>query len=289
LFHNHLRLKCSSLLNVYLNCKFEISLLTSYLFFNSFNLQNDGPYGCLGLPSMPTMICMILWKTLDDTKILRPSITYSQIPLTINSKETFFFFDSFLCMLLWDCSPYKKDLICGKAKHVSKSLKADTNTPEKCASFVSKECKYKDFFTWRKKNNACHCVDQPNCNSPKANKGLNIYRVSGCAGNEGIKSKWMNFIFLKSNYAHILHAKDSINWLKNCQKWKIAQFSKRSKIINLSSNRVINIEKKIPVDCLNPNPKIKKTHNVNVSEDDFFLTWVYLLAFSKKWQMHFFS
>ena len=34
LFHNHLRLKRSSLLNVYLNYKFEISLLTSHLFFS---------------------------------------------------------------------------------------------------------------------------------------------------------------------------------------------------------------------------------------------------------------
>ena len=33
LFHNHLRLKRSSLLNVYLNFKFEIILLTSHLFF----------------------------------------------------------------------------------------------------------------------------------------------------------------------------------------------------------------------------------------------------------------
>ena len=38
LFHNHLRLKRSSLLNVYLNYKFEISLLTSHLFFSLFNL-----------------------------------------------------------------------------------------------------------------------------------------------------------------------------------------------------------------------------------------------------------
>ena len=38
LFHNHLRLKRSSLLNVYLNCKFEISLLTSHLFFSLFIL-----------------------------------------------------------------------------------------------------------------------------------------------------------------------------------------------------------------------------------------------------------
>ena len=39
LFHNHLRLKRSSLLNVYLNYKFEISLLTSHLFFSLFNLK----------------------------------------------------------------------------------------------------------------------------------------------------------------------------------------------------------------------------------------------------------
>ena len=38
LFHNHLRLKRSSLLNVYLNYKFEFSLLTSHLFFSLFIL-----------------------------------------------------------------------------------------------------------------------------------------------------------------------------------------------------------------------------------------------------------
>ena len=38
LFHNHLWLKRSSLLNVYLKYKFEISLLTSHLFFSWFSL-----------------------------------------------------------------------------------------------------------------------------------------------------------------------------------------------------------------------------------------------------------
>ena len=37
MFHNHLRLKRSSLLNVYLNYKFEFSLLLSHLFFSLFN------------------------------------------------------------------------------------------------------------------------------------------------------------------------------------------------------------------------------------------------------------
>ena len=36
LFHNHLRLKRS----VYLHCKFEISLLTSHLFFSLFKMKN---------------------------------------------------------------------------------------------------------------------------------------------------------------------------------------------------------------------------------------------------------
>ena len=40
LFHNHLRLKRSSLLNVYRNCKFEVSVLTSHLFFSLFNLSH---------------------------------------------------------------------------------------------------------------------------------------------------------------------------------------------------------------------------------------------------------
>ena len=41
LFHNHLRLKRSSLLNVYLNYKFEFSFLSSHLFFRLFNIEND--------------------------------------------------------------------------------------------------------------------------------------------------------------------------------------------------------------------------------------------------------
>ena len=47
LFHNHLRLKRSSLLNVYLNCKFEISLLTSHLFYRLFNHLYDNFPGIL--------------------------------------------------------------------------------------------------------------------------------------------------------------------------------------------------------------------------------------------------
>ena len=50
LFHNHLRLKRSSLLNVYLNCKFEISLLTSHLFFSLFNLITPGSFGAISYP-----------------------------------------------------------------------------------------------------------------------------------------------------------------------------------------------------------------------------------------------
>ena len=38
LFHTHLWLKCSRLLNVYINCRFEISSLASDLFFSLFEL-----------------------------------------------------------------------------------------------------------------------------------------------------------------------------------------------------------------------------------------------------------
>ena len=45
----------------------------------------------------------------------------------------------------------------------------------------------------------------------------------------------------KSNYVDILHAE---NWKKlrekTCQKWKIAQLSKSSKIINSAPNHVLN-------------------------------------------------
>ena len=49
LFHNHLRLKRSSLLNVHLKCKIEISFLTSHLFFSLFKFiytKNEKCYVC---------------------------------------------------------------------------------------------------------------------------------------------------------------------------------------------------------------------------------------------------
>ena len=60
LFHNHLRLKRSSLLNVYLNYKFEISLLTSHLFFSLFKLA---PHDHLTGSSKKIWHCGIQQKT----------------------------------------------------------------------------------------------------------------------------------------------------------------------------------------------------------------------------------
>jgi len=65
LFHNHLRLKCSSLLNVYLNCKFEISLLTSHLFFSLFSLM------VCSLPRFPcTPVCSRCASLFPKVKVL---------------------------------------------------------------------------------------------------------------------------------------------------------------------------------------------------------------------------
>ena len=68
LFHNHLRLKRSSLLNVYLNCKFEISLLTSHLFFSLFNLMFTTSVGYrLGLLMSTT--CLNCARFYDGVKL----------------------------------------------------------------------------------------------------------------------------------------------------------------------------------------------------------------------------
>ena len=77
------------------------------------------------------------------------------------------------------CSPeiFKENSLCGQWKHVTGSSTEATNTPKKCNAVVLQECLYKDYFTWRASNNACHCVEEPNCDSPAIADGLNIYRT----------------------------------------------------------------------------------------------------------------
>ena len=68
LFHNHLRLKRSSLLNVYLNYKFEFSLLTSHLFFSLFILMFTTSVGYrLGLLMSTT--CLNCARFYDGVKL----------------------------------------------------------------------------------------------------------------------------------------------------------------------------------------------------------------------------
>ena len=70
------------------------------------------------------------------------------------------------------------DHICGAYAHTSESLTAVTSSPEACATQVLAECGNKEFFTWRSENNACHCVEEPSCDSPTSNSGLNVYRIT---------------------------------------------------------------------------------------------------------------
>ena len=75
-----------------------------------------------------------------------------------------------------------KDKICGKYRGVTGHRTSATDSPSKCAEKVLAECANKEFFTWRQSNNACHCVEEPNCNSPGTNVGLDIYRADSCGG-----------------------------------------------------------------------------------------------------------
>jgi len=43
--------------------------------------------------------------------------------------------------------------------------------------YVISECNNKEFFTWRSTNNACHCVEEPNCDNLIGTYGLNVYRI----------------------------------------------------------------------------------------------------------------
>lgn len=51
-----------------------------------------------------------------------------------------------------------------------------TGSPDACMTEVLAQCSHTEFFTYRSENNACHCVTD--CNSPRDNRGLNIYRPS---------------------------------------------------------------------------------------------------------------
>ena len=81
------------------------------------------------------------------------------------------------CLACTGAELFLEDKICGEYKHVNGSLTEATNTFQKCNDMVLNECTYKDYFTWRESNNACHCVEETNCDSPKRNSGLNIYQT----------------------------------------------------------------------------------------------------------------
>ena len=81
------------------------------------------------------------------------------------------------CLACTGAELFLEDKICGEYKHVSGSLTEATNTFQKCNDMVLNECTYKDYFTWRESNNACHCVEETNCDSPESNPGLNIYQT----------------------------------------------------------------------------------------------------------------
>merc|ERR1712156_218749 len=72
---------------------------------------------------------------------------------------------------------FSKNRRCGSAKHVSASQSQHTNSPEKCMMYVTSECNSKEFFTWRSTNNACHCVEEPDCDNQIVENGLNVYQI----------------------------------------------------------------------------------------------------------------
>jgi hypothetical protein len=72
---------------------------------------------------------------------------------------------------------FSKNRRCGSAKHVSASQSQRTNSPEKCMMYVTRECNNKEFFTWRSTNNACHCVEEPDCDNQFVENGLNVYQI----------------------------------------------------------------------------------------------------------------
>ena len=97
-------------------------------------------------------------------------------------------------------------MYCTAFKHVTGSATEATNTVEKCNAIVVKECFHTNFFNWRESNNACHCAETSNCDSPTANSGINIYQTpdtSTCTpGNhcakKCLKMQKVNKIFFSS-------------------------------------------------------------------------------------------
>ena len=83
LFHNHLRLKRSSLLNVYLNYKFEISLLTSHLFFSLFILMFTTSVG-YRLGFLMSTTCLNCARFYDGVKLFSFKRVISDFPTFVN-------------------------------------------------------------------------------------------------------------------------------------------------------------------------------------------------------------
>jgi len=76
-----------------------------------------------------------------------------------------------------------EDHICHRRnwRHTAVSQTAEADTPEKCQESVMLECGHTAFFSWRRSNLSCHCVEEAHCDNPKANLGLTIYRTN-CDG-----------------------------------------------------------------------------------------------------------
>ena len=75
LFYNHLRLKRSSFLNVYLSYKFEISLRTSHLFFSLFNLMFTTSVG-YRLSLLMSTTCLNCARFYDGVKLFSFKCVY---------------------------------------------------------------------------------------------------------------------------------------------------------------------------------------------------------------------
>jgi len=148
-----------------------------------------------------------------------------------------------------DGTLYLQNHICGNSQHVSASQSEDTNSAEKCMSYVLNECANKDFFTWRSSNNACHCVEESNCDSPNANDGLNIYQINHP---KGATLYLKNHICGNSQHVSVSLSEDT-NSAEKCMSYVVNECSNKDLFTWRSSNNACHCVEESNCDSPNAN------------------------------------
>jgi len=117
---------------------------------------------------------------------------------------------------------YLKNKSCGDFRHVSESMSTKTDSPGKCMIYAYNECTNKEFFEWKKSNDACRCVEETDCDNAHSER-IDVYRIkftdnpvwSDMAGFDSVCSTSENSIEIRID-AQLYHELDG-DYDANCE------------------------------------------------------------------------